>query len=143
MDNGEVIPGLNEDWTLGGAKFHEWIAGLMMFLIASELFFDNIGRNMPYLLMIWVGTTFALAGIRRCFPDEERGIRNYCMTAVGMPPPGIPAPSMLQPYWSGAPMRGLDEQTEFSRLNLQEIFPSDEQEEEDAAAATTSAEEVN
>lgn len=130
MDNGEVIPGLNEDWTLGGAKLFEWIAGFMMFIIASELFFTNIGRNMPYLMIIWVTSTFGLAGIRRAFPDEERGIRNYCMTAMGMPPPGIPAPSALQPYWSGAPMRQMGQEREYTRLGLSEVFVTEEQEQE-------------
>jgi hypothetical protein len=122
MDNGEVIPGLDEDWTLGGAKLAEWIAGFMMFIIASELLFDNIGRNMPQLLIIWVSTTFGLAAVRRSFPDEERGIRNSAMTAMGLPPPGIPSPAQLQPYWSGAPLRVLNQETEYARLGLTELF---------------------
>jgi len=132
MDNGEVIPGLNEDWTLGGAKLFEWIAGFMVFIIASELFFTNLGRNMPYLMIIWVTSTFGLAGIRRMFPDEERGIRNFCLTAMGMLPPGIPAPAPLQPYWSGAPLRQLKPDCEYMRLNLTEVFMSETEEEAEA-----------
>ena len=132
MDNGEVIPGLNEDWTLGGAKLAEWIAGFMMFIIASELFFDNIGRNMPQLLIIWVSTTFGLAALRRSFPDEERGIRNSSLTAIGVEPPGIPAPASLQPYWSGAPARELRPECEFSELGLSQVFDRQSQEQVDA-----------
>jgi hypothetical protein len=131
MDNGEVIPGLNEDWTLGGAKLFEWIAGFMMFIIASELIFANLGRNMPYLMIIWVTSTFGLAALRRTFPDEERGIRNFCMTSMGMPPPGIPAPAIIQPYWSGAPKRGLHGECEYTRLGLEEVFVAEESESED------------
>jgi len=126
MDNGEVIPGLNEDWTLGGAKLSEWVGGFMTFIIASELFFTNVGRAMPQLMVIFIGTTFGLAGLRRAFPDEERGIRNAAMTAMGIPPPGIPIPASLQPYWSGAPMREMDETTEFRQLSLDLIFKSSE-----------------
>ena len=131
MDNGEVIPGLNEDWTLGGAKLAEWIAGFMMFIVAAELLFDNVGRNMPQLMMIWIGTTFGMAAVRRVFPDEERGIRNACLTAVGVEPPGIPAPATIQPYWSGAPVREMRKESEYCRLNLQELFPSEEVDEEE------------
>lgn len=129
MDNGEVIPGLNEDWTLGGAKVFEWIAGFMMFIIASELFFTNLGRNMPYLMIIWVSSTFGLAALRRVFPDEERGIRNFFMTAMGMQPPDIPAPAALQPYWSGGPLRAIQADSEYARLGLTEVFGTNEEEE--------------
>ena len=127
MDNGEVIPGLNEDWTLGGAKLSEWVGGFMMFIIASELFFTNVGKSMPQLMAIFIGGTFGMAALRRMFPDEERGIRNAAMTAMGIPPPGIPAPAVLQPYWSGAPMREMDETTEFKALSLDLLFETAEE----------------
>lgn len=136
MDSGEVIPGLNEDWTLGGAKVAEWIGGFMMFIVASELLFDNIGRNMPQLLIIWISTTFGLAALRRSFPDEERGIRNSCLTAMGMPPPGIPIPAPLQPYWSGAPVRDMKQECEFTRLGLEAVFGSGEEEQHDLNEAS-------
>jgi hypothetical protein len=122
MDNGEVIPGLNQDWTLGGAKLSEWIGGFMMFIISSELFFHNIGRSMPWLMLIWVTTTFGLAGLRRSFPDEEKGLRNAIMTAAGFAPPGTPTPAALQPYWSGAPMRILPSHSPFVRLGLEDVI---------------------
>ncbi|RIL06145.1 MAG: hypothetical protein DCC75_11090 [Proteobacteria bacterium] len=127
MDNGEVIPGLNEDWTLGGAKLFEWIAGFTMLIVCSELLFDNVGRHMPHLLIIWVTTTFSLAALRRTFPDEERGIRNFCLTTVGIEPPDIPAPASLQPYWSGAPKRAMSADTEYNRMGLAAIFPDEEE----------------
>lgn len=124
MDNGVVIPGLDEDWSLGGAKLAEWGAGFMAFIIASE-FFDNVGRSMPYLLVILVTTTMAVAAVRKTFPDEERGIRNAALTAMGIEPPGIPPPAALQPYWSGAPTRSLGADCEMVRLGLDNIFPLD------------------
>jgi hypothetical protein len=126
VDNGEVIPGLNEEWTLGGAKLFEWIAGFMMFIIASELFFTNTGRAMPQLMAIWVCTTFGLAAGRRMFPDEERGVRNAALTALGISPPGIPTPASLQPYWSGAPLRELDESSLFRELQLDLVLTTTE-----------------
>lgn len=127
MDDGYVIPGLNESWTLGGAKLMEWCAGFMMFIICAELLFENYGRAMPQLMLIWVGTTFTLAAIRRKFPDEERGVRNLALSSVGIEPPGIPAPALLQPYWSGAPMRAIKESSEYLSLNLDELFPEEEE----------------
>jgi hypothetical protein len=126
VDNGEVIPGLNEEWTLGGAKLFEWIAGFMMFIIASELFFTNTGRAMPQLMMIWMATTFGLAALRRTVPDEERGVRNKVMTALGIAPPGIPAPASLQPYWSGAPMRHMKKDSLFVELQLDVVLDTTE-----------------
>ncbi len=122
MDNGEVIPGLNQDWTLGGAKVSEWIGGAMMFIIASELFFTNIGRNMPWLMLIWVSSTFGLAALRNGFPDEERGLRNAVMTSAGFSPPNTPTPAALQPYWSGAPVRALKSTSAFVQLGLEDVI---------------------
>ncbi|MCO6432479.1 MAG: hypothetical protein J5J00_16620 [Deltaproteobacteria bacterium] len=124
MDNGEEIPGLNEDWTFAGAKLFEWLAGFMMMLISAEVLVDNPGRSMPLLVGVMVITTTSLASLRRAFPDEERGVRNMVMVACGFPPPGIPKPASIQPLWSGAPLRNLDEKCHFNQLGLGEIFPS-------------------
>lgn len=130
MDNGEVIVGLNEDWTLGGAKLGEWVGGFMMFIIASELFFTNIGRSMPWLMLIWVTTTFGMAGLRRSFPDEERGIRNSAMTSMGFSPPGIPTPAALQPYWSGAPLRQLRKDCVLMQLGMGGVVSNEAEDQE-------------
>jgi hypothetical protein len=123
VDNGEVIPGLNEDWKLGGAKLFEWVAGLMMLIIAQELVFDEkISRSMPALMLIWVGTTFGLAALRQGFPDEERGLRNKAMTAVGIAPPGIPTPAILQPIWSAARQRELNPKSRLVELGIDEAL---------------------
>ena len=123
MDNGEVIPGLNEDWTLGGAKLGEWMAGFVMLLVASEVVFtDKMTRSMPALLVVWIGTTFGMAMLRRMYPDEERGLRNQAMVSVGIPPPGIPAPAALKPYWSGFPARELNPNSDIVKLGLSVVF---------------------
>lgn len=122
MDDGYVIPGLNEDWTLGGAKLFEWIAGLCMSLVFSEIFLTKMARQMPMLGAILLGTTFGLAALRRSFPDEERGVRNFCMVAMGICPPNLPAPSSLQPIWSGSPIRALNEQSNYTALGLEQLF---------------------
>lgn len=120
MDGGDVIPGLNEDWTFANAKVFEWLAGFMTsFLVANMV--DKVGQWMPVLLMIWVGTTFGLAMLRRQFPDEERGVRNLVMVTCGFEPPGIPAPSKLQPLWSGAPIKGVKEDSLYAQLGLEEL----------------------
>ena len=137
MDNGEVIPGLNEDWTFAGAKMLEWMAGMVMLLLSTE-FTAKPAKQAPVLVCIMIGTALGLALTRRSFPDEERGMRNACMTALGFCPPGIPAPAMLQPVWSGAPLRGLRKESQFIKLGLENIFapkPDSEDEEEDILAA--------
>lgn len=85
---------------------------------------------MPQLLIIMVTTTFSLAGIRKRFPDEERGVRNSVMSSLGIEPPGIPAPSGIQPYWSGAPLRLIKQDSDFNRLGLHEVFDFEEEEEQ-------------
>lgn len=126
MDNGEEIPCLNESWTFAGAKVNEWMAGLASMIIITELLQINAGRSMPILLTVWLGTTFALAVLRRQFVDEERGIRNFVMESLGFAPPGIPRPASLQPYWSGAPLRELKEDCWFSKLKLDDVLVAEE-----------------
>ena len=123
MDNGEVIPGLNEDWQLAGAKISEWVCGFMAFIICSEvLFTDKMARSMPLLLLIGALTVFGMAALRRTFPDEERGIRNAALTAVGVAPPGIPTPAALQPIWSGARVRELNPTTKYRQYGFDLVF---------------------
>ena len=81
---------------------------------------------MPILVGIMIGTTSGLAGLRKAFPDEERGIRNLMMVSLGFAPPGIPKPAAIQPVWSGAPMRELSETKHFSQLGLEEVFRIEE-----------------
>ena len=126
MDNGEVIQGLDEQWTLGGARMNEWIAGFTMMLLVGSMFFAPIAKHGPHLLVTCALTTFGLAALRRSFPDEERGIRNAAMTALGISPPGIPAPAILQPYWSGMPLRELRESCEYVQLGLAQLFVEEE-----------------
>lgn len=123
MDNGEVLPGLDENWTFMGANAMEWACGLVVFLLIS-LFADSPARAMPFMLLGWVLTTVTLAGLRKSFPDEERGVRNALSTACGFPPPGIPAPSSLQPIWSGAQLREIPTNTKFYELGLHSMFPT-------------------
>ena len=122
MDDGYVIPGLNEQWTLGGARLMEWIAGVCMSLVVSEIFMTKMARQTPVLACILVGTTFGLAALRRQFYDEERGVRNFCMVAMGICPPSLPAPASLQPVWSASPMRALSEQSNYMQLGLDQLF---------------------
>jgi hypothetical protein len=132
MDNGEVIPALNEPWTLAGAKLSEWGSGVVMFLLLPEITGMNPTKNMPIFLLVMVGTVFGMAALRNCFPDEERGLANYTLTKLGFNPPLIPAPSALQPYWSGAPLHELAAKKEFVTLGLQvAIFDEQEQEAEE------------
>lgn len=132
MDDGYVIPGLNDDWQFLGAKVTEWSAGFVMFMMCSTLV-TKIATAMPLLLLAWAATTISMAAVRRQFPDEEAGMRNYFMSSVGVPPPGIPAPAVIQPIWSGAPLRTLAAETEYSYLDLDDIFNPREPEEIDPA----------
>jgi len=131
MDDGYVLPGLNEDYTLAGAKVTEWGSGCMMALISQELFLGNAARSMPIIIAIVLITTFFLAGVRRKFPDEERGLRNVVMLSVGVPPPGIPIPAALQPYWSGAPVRSFEPQSYFETLGLHALFVDEAEQEQE------------
>jgi hypothetical protein len=98
-----------------------------MALISQELFLGNAARSMPLIIAIVLITTFFLAGLRRKFPDEERGLCNIVMLSVGVPPPGIPIPAALQPYWSGAPVRSFEPQSHFETLGLHALFEEEEE----------------
>ena len=123
FDDGEVLQGLDEDWTFMGANAMEWACGLVVFVLIS-LFADSPARAMPFMLLGWVLTTTTLAAMRRGFPDQERGVRNAVCVACGFPPPGIPAPSVMQPVWSGCPVREVRAMSKFCQLGLDQMFPS-------------------
>lgn len=133
MDDGYVIPGLNEDYTLGGAKITEWGSGCMMALVLQEVLFTNTAQSMPLIIAIVLVTTFSIAAARRRFPDEERGLGNMAMLAVGVAPPGIPIPAPLQPYWSGGPVRELPEKSYFEQLHLHDLFSEEARAERNGA----------
>lgn len=135
MDNGEVIPSLNEDWTFAGAKLMEWISGVAAAFVFGEIFLTNLTAQMPLFLGVLVGTPIALSQIRQAYPDEERGVRNHMMSAMGLCPPDIPKPSMMQPVWSGAPLKELDKEKDYMRLELDNLFNSEEPSEEKQAFA--------
>ena len=121
MDNGDVIPGLNEDWTFAGCKVFEWLAGLITAMLVASAF-DRPGQQMPLIIIVWIGTTLGLAGLRKQFPDEERGVRNVCMVSLGFEPPGIPAPAKIQPRWSGAPLRELNKRCVICDLEIDQAL---------------------
>lgn len=126
-DDGEVLPGLNESWNFMGANAMEWAAGLVVFLMIS-LFADSPARAMPFMLAGWILTTVSLASMRRSFPDEERGVRNAIAASCGFHPPGIPAPAVLQPTWSHAPIRKMNPNTKFMKYGFDRMFPTNERE---------------
>ena len=121
-DDGEVLQGLNDTWTFMGANLFEWVSGFMVFLLVS-LFFKSPARAMPYMLGACIATTAGLAGARKSFPDEERGLRNALAVSCGIVPPGLPPPASLQPVWSQCPVRDLPKECAFNRLGLNEMFP--------------------
>ncbi len=123
FDDGEVLQGLDEEWTFMGANAMEWACGLVVFVMIS-LFADSAARAMPFMLLGWVLTTTSLAAMRRGFPDQERGVRNAVCVACGFPPPGIPAPSAMQPVWSGCPVREVRSGSKYAELGLDKMFPS-------------------
>ncbi len=125
MDSGFVIPGLNEEWTLLGAKLNEWICGVAAFLLAGVTIVPKISTSMPLLLIVLFATAMGLGAARRSFPDETKGLRNFCFMLVGAHPPGIPAPSSMQPVWSGTPSAELSEKHEFVQLGLDQIFKTE------------------
>jgi hypothetical protein len=90
------------------------------------------------MLLGWVITTVSLATLRRTFPDEERGLRNYLLVLCGITPLDIPSPAQLQPVWSACPIRELPRGSKFVELGLEEMFPSlmnDLKEEDDGQSA--------
>ena len=117
MDDGHVIPALNEDWTFAGAKLMEWMAGVTTAFLASTAF-EKPAHYMPLLVIIMIGTTLTLSQLRRKFPDEERGVRNLFMTSCGFAPPGIPTPAKLQPRWSGRRIHCLNNRCLYIQLDL-------------------------
>lgn len=129
MDDGEVIPGLNEPWTFAGATAVEWGSGMVMLMVTSELSHLNPARNMPILIAVIVGTALLMAQARRSFPDEQIGLRNFLMVSMGLKPPGIPAPAQLQPIWSGCPLRTMNPMREFAELDLDKVLEVPEAEE--------------
>lgn len=134
FDDGEVLQGLDENWTFMGANAMEWATGLVVFLLIS-LFADSPARAMPFMLAGWVLTTTTLASLRRSFPDQERGVRNAVSTSCGFPPPGIPAPAILQPVWSGCPVKKIRTTSRFQKLGLDRMFPSFERDRTEADQA--------
>ena len=128
MDDGYVIPALGEGWSFAGARGMEWVAGLVAAMLCSELVTTPV-RAMPLLMAIAVGTPLILASLRKQFPDEERGLRNAAMVALGFEPPGIPKPAPMQPIWSGAPTTELPEECEFNTLGLHAVFVDQGEEE--------------
>ena len=128
MDNGDVLPDLDKPVTFLGATPMEWAIGFAMFIIISSFAPDKmIGRMVPFMLVGWFVTTYTVASLRKIFPDEEKGMRNYFSTMAGIPPVGIPAPAILQPIWSATLVKDLSEKTEFMQIGLQHMFPIHEE----------------
>lgn len=123
FDSGEVLQGLDEDWTFLGANAMEWSSGLIVFLMIS-LFASSPARAMPFMLAGWILTTVNLAILRNSFPDQQKGVRNALTTACGVVPLDIPAPSKLQPLWSASPLREIPKNKMYSILQLEEVFPN-------------------
>lgn len=133
MDSGEVIPGLNEGWNFMGARLMEWCAGLIMAMLVGSAFRLNPATSMPILVTAFFGVTFGLASMRKKFPDEEKGLANHFMSLLGFPPPKIPKPAILQPVWSGAPIKEISEHKDYSYLDLQDVFDLIEKEKAEEA----------
>lgn len=130
-DDGEVLQGLDENWSFMGANAMEWGCALAVFMLIS-LFADSVARAMPFMLIGGIVTAVTLASMRKSFPDQERGVRNAVTTFFGFPPPGIPAPSKLQPIWSGSPMREIPAHSKFIQLGLSFMFKTFERQYTDA-----------
>lgn len=128
MDNGEEIPLLNESWSFMGIRLNEWLAGFMVMMLIIAVTGASAPRVMPLVVVAGIVTAMAFGALRRQFPDEERGVRNYFMVLLGFTPPGVPTPSSLQPYWSGAPIRKLKKETRYQELDLDELFVKDDEE---------------
>ncbi|HMO19049.1 MAG TPA: hypothetical protein PKA63_13160 [Oligoflexia bacterium] len=120
-DDGEVLQGLDENWSFMGANAMEWGSALAVFMLIS-LFADSVARAMPFMLLGGIMTAVTLASMRKSFPDQERGVRNAVCTFFHFPPPGIPAPSKLQPIWSSSPLREIPKGSKFEQLGLGQMF---------------------
>lgn len=133
MDGGDVIPNLDEPWTLAGASLMDWCAGVGAAITTIELFHLTPARSMPVLIAVLLGVTLGLAALKRRFPDRDRGVMNYVVVRLGFSPPGIPAPADFQPIWSAAPLKEFPEGKEFRELGLIDLFAvsSDDSEDED------------
>jgi len=130
MDNGEVIPNLDEPWTLAGATLMEWVSGFTMAIMVMELFFGTTAKYMPVLVVVLLGTTFGLAVLRRGFPDSHKGVANSLIVMLGSTPPGLPAPAQFQPEWSASPLKSYPDEKEWVELSLDLVFPVEPEEEE-------------
>jgi hypothetical protein len=128
MDDGHVIQGLGDQWHFAGARLTEWIAGFVSGILVMEFVYSGKSDGMPIVLGTMIFVTLSLSQLRRKYPDEERGLRNHVMSAVGVQPPGIPAPANLQPIWSGAPVRVLNPKSSFVELGLGDVFVRDSEE---------------
>jgi len=120
MDDGHVIPALNEDWSFAGARLMEWLAGAVAGMLASSCV-EKPAHYMPFLILIAIGSTLFLATLRKKFPDEERGVMNLILTTLGFAPPGIPAPARLQPRWSGGRLHRLAGTSLYQQLELDAV----------------------
>ena len=122
MDNGEVIQDIDQPWSFMQVRLMEWICGAVFALIV-QLFFKSPANAIPFMLVGVFAVAFSMAGVRKLYPDEERGLRNAFAVFLGIPPVGIPTPSKMQPIWSGGQIRDLKEDTNFKKLRLDYIFP--------------------
>ncbi len=122
-DDGEVLPGLDETWTFAGANAMEWAVGLVVFLMIGSMA-RTPASSMPLMMVGWIFTTATLASTRKLYPDEQRGVRNAILTSCGFPPPDVPAPAIIQPVWSAAPVREISPKSKFAKLGLDKMFPS-------------------
>ena len=128
MDNGEVIPNLDKPWEFMMARLHEWLAGMILAIICNEIFFTSATSAMPLLFAIMVISTYSFACARLKFADGTKGCVNWCCVKMGIVPQGIPAPSELQPVWSGAPIRRINEKTLYMQLGFDEFFEKKKEE---------------
>ena len=122
-DGGEVLQGLEEEWTFMGANLMEWASGMMVFLIIGSVSSSTV-RAMPFMIVGFISTAMTLASLRKIYPDEHRGVRNMLTSSLGFPPMDIPLPASLQPVWSSSPIRELPEKCAFVKLGLEEVFAS-------------------
>lgn len=122
MDSGEVIPGLNDRWTLMGANLMEWMSGFLMTMLIGSAFQLHPSRSTPIIVGLFLGTTFGLAALRRQFPDEHKGVASLFLVKLGLAPPHIPRPASLQPFWSGAPVKEINERKDYMYLDLDDMF---------------------